>query len=81
MAYVTFEGINPASSRRGSEEFEIENGDTLVWPRCEITGCQNGICAGMSKSLCYPHGVELGAFTVEEFEADRRRRHGQSPLK
>jgi hypothetical protein len=74
--YYTFPGIDPASSRRGSEEYEDENGDTLVWPRCEITGCQNGICAGMSKSLCYPHGIELKAFTVEEFAANRRERHG-----
>lgn len=78
MAYVTFEGIDPASSRRGCDEFETEDGDTLVWPRCEITGCQNGICAGMSKSLCYPHGIEFGAFTVEEFEADRAKRHART---
>ena len=48
----------------------------IAWPRCEITGCENGVCVGMSKSLCYPHGIELGAFTVEEFEADRAKRHG-----
>jgi hypothetical protein len=77
MRYVTFEGIDPTSSRRGSEEFECEDGSTLVWPRCEITDCENGICAGMSKSLCYPHGIEFGAFTEAEFEADRKLRHGR----
>lgn len=46
------------------------------WPNCEITECPNGICFGMSTSLCYPHGIELAAFTVEAFEADRAKRHG-----
>ena len=62
-------------TRRGFETFEDENG-VFDWPRCEITGCQNFVCQGMSLSLCYPHGIEFGAFTVEEFEADRAKRHG-----
>lgn len=59
--------------RRGIQEFELEDGTTLEWPRCEINGCQNGICFGMSLSLCYPHGIEFGAFTKEQFEEDRRK--------
>jgi len=70
-----FPGIDYSAVRRGSEEYEMEDGSTFIWPRCEITGCQNGICAGMSKSLCYPHGIEFKAFTVDEFEADRKLRH------
>lgn len=61
--------------RRGVNIFECE-GEEFAWPNCEITGCPNGICIGMSLSLCYPHGIEFGAFTKEEFEADRLRRHG-----
>lgn len=49
--------------------------DLIAWPRCEIDGCPNGICIDMSKSLCYPHGIEFKAFTVEEFEANRIKRH------
>ena len=62
------------NTRRGYEEFELDDGETLFWPRCEINGCESCICMGMSKSLCYPHGIEFGAFTVEEFEANRRSR-------
>lgn len=62
-------------TRRGFETFECE-GVEFDWPRCEITGCSAFVCLGMSKSLCYPHGIELGAFTVAEFEADRARKHG-----
>lgn len=57
--------------RRGMEEVEID-GDTYLWPRCEISNCEAFICVGMSKSLCYPHGIELKAFTKEEFELDRK---------
>jgi len=67
-----FEGL----MRRGADEFECEDGSTILWPLCEITGCQNYVCQGMSKSLCYPHGIEFKAFTVEEFEADRAKRVG-----
>lgn len=70
------EQIGTGPSRRGFEEFEMEDGTQLFWARCEIADCPNGVCAGMSKSLCYPHGIEFGAFTVEAFEADRLRRHG-----
>ena len=79
MTHYTFPGIDPSGSRRGSEEFEDENGDTLVWPRCEITDCPNGICAGMSKSLCYNHGIEFGAFTEEQFVANRAAKFGMTP--
>ena len=60
--------------RRGVEIFECE-GEEIIWPRCEITGCPNFICVGMSPSLCYPHGIELGEFTENEFEVDRKKRH------
>lgn len=61
--------INYESLRRGFDEVEYEgDGDALAWPRCEISGCPHGICIGMSKSLCYPHGIEFGAFTKEEFD-------------
>lgn len=63
--------------RRGYEEFELEDGTGLSWARCEITDCPNCVCLGMSKSLCYPHGIEFGAFTKEEFEADRARRNAE----
>ncbi len=69
------EQIGTGPSRRGFEEFELEDGTELYWARCEINGCPNGICSGMSNSLCYPHGIEFGAFTEAEFEADRKRRH------
>lgn len=59
--------------RRGFTEYDYE-GELVKWPNCEITSCPNGVCLGMSLSLCYPHGIEFGAFTVEEFEADRKAR-------
>jgi len=68
MAITIWDGTD----RRGYEEFELDDGETLLWPRCEITGCPNCICMGMSKSLCYPHGIEFGAFTKEQFEENRR---------
>ncbi len=68
--------IDYSSLRRGYELVEYEGEEPLAWPRCEITGCEAGICVGMSKSLCYPHGIEFGAFTVEQFEAHRKKRHG-----
>lgn len=75
MPLVGFPGIDYNAVRRGSDEFECENGDTLLWPRCEISGCESGVCIGMSKSLCYPHGIAFGAFTEDEFERDRAARH------
>jgi len=69
--------INYNALRRGFEIVEYEGEKPLAWPRCEITGCEACICIGMSKSLCYPHGIELGAFTKEQFEADRKNRHGK----
>lgn len=59
------------SHRRGYQEFEEEDGRTFSWPRCEITECPNMVCLGVSQSLCYPHGIEFGAFTEEEFLKDR----------
>lgn len=68
-------GIDYIALRRGYELVDIEEpNEILAWPRCEITNCSNGICIGMSKSLCYPHGIEFGAFTEEEFEENRRKR-------
>jgi hypothetical protein len=61
--------------RRGAIEYECDDGTTFWWESCEITGCQFGVCMGMSESLCYQHGIEFGAFTKEQFEADRLRRH------
>lgn len=69
--------IFDGSMRRGADEFEDPDGTTFLWPLCEIDGCQAYVCRGMSKSLCYPHGIEFGAFTKEEFEADRIKRHGR----
>lgn len=68
---LVYKGIDYSALRRGWDEFEQEDGETLLWPRCEIDGCGNGVCIGMSKSLCYPHGIEFGAFTKAQFEADR----------
>lgn len=69
MADLTQMGAGPA--RRGYEEFECE-GEEIMWQRCEITDCPNCICMGMSTSLCYPHGIEFGAFTEAQFEENRR---------
>ena len=68
--------IYDGNTRRGYGEFELEDGTTLLWPRCEINGCEGHICVGMSKSLCYRHGIEFGAFTKEKFEANRAARNG-----
>lgn len=62
-------------ARRGYEEFELEDDETLYWQKCEIDDCPNGICMGMSESLCYPHGIEFGAFTKEEFEINRKKKN------
>lgn len=67
---LIYKDIDYSACRRGYDEYEL-NGETLLWPRCEITNCSNNICIGMSKSLCYPHGIEFGAFTKKEFEANR----------
>jgi len=75
MSYVTWPDIDVNLSRRGIDEVELDNGDILLWPKCEITNCPNNVCIHMSKSLCYPHGIEFKAFTVEEFEANRKARH------
>ena len=68
---LIYKDIDYSACRRGHDEFELENGETLLWLRCEITNCTNNICIGMSKSLCYLHGIEFGAFTEEEFRASR----------
>ena len=77
MAIVGWPWLDLNAARRGHEEFELEDGDTLLWPRCEITDCLNGVCVHMSKSLCYPHGIEFGAFTEAQFEANRLKRMGE----
>lgn len=65
--------IDYAALRRGYDEIEYEEWEEpFAWPKCEITGCNAYICIGMSKSLCYPHGIEFGAFTKEQFEENRR---------
>lgn len=66
--------------RRGHEHVVIiDDADNEVaefaWARCEINGCTNLVCRGMSLSLCYPHGIEFGAFTKEEVDRDRNQRH------
>jgi hypothetical protein len=68
---LIFDGIDYSAVRRGAELVDMGVDYLILWPRCEITGCEAGVCVGMSKSLCYPHGIALGAFTKEEFEADR----------
>lgn len=75
MGVIVYDDVDYTALRRGWDEFEMENGDILLWPCCEITGCTAGVCIGMSKSLCYPHGIELGEFTVEQFEANRKAKH------
>ena len=70
---IIFDNIDYSWLRRGYKE--IDYGDSpIAWPRCKITGCDVGVCIDMSKSLCYPHGIEFGAFTEEQFEADRKRK-------
>ena len=65
--------------RRDTVEFQYENGPPFKWARCEITGCQNFVCLRMSNSLCYPHGIEFGEFTKEQFDAERKAYHGVDP--
>jgi hypothetical protein len=62
--------------RRGYIKFEYNDDQLYDWPRCEINDCKNGICHGMSNSLCYPHGIEFGAFTKEQFEHSRANKNG-----
>lgn len=57
--------------RRGYDLIDMDD-ELLAWPKCEITNCNAYICVGMSKSLCYPHGIKFKAFTVEQFEENRR---------
>lgn len=59
-----------SKARRGHTVFETDDGE-FAWPNCEITGCSNCICVGMSKSLCYPHGIAFGEFTEAEFKKNR----------
>lgn len=63
-------------TRRGVEEFECDDGTTFEWPRCEISGCSAYVCLRMSNSLCYPHGIEFGEFTKEQFDVERKAYHG-----
>lgn len=28
---------------------------TLDWPYCQIEGCENRICLGVSEKFCHPH--------------------------
>ncbi len=72
MPYVGWPWLDLNAARRGVAEFKLEDGNTLLWPRCEITDCPNGVCVHMSKSLCYVHGIEFKVFTEEEFEANRK---------
>lgn len=60
--------------RRGVQRFECDDIE-FDWPRCEITCCPAFVCLGMSESLCYPHGIEFGAFTKEQFDENRRRKN------
>lgn len=71
MTILAWLGIDLSACRRGYDEVTIDD-DTYLWPRCEITNCPNGVCIGVSKSLCYPHGIEFGAFTKEEFDRYRK---------
>lgn len=59
--------------RRGYDLIDMED-ELLAWPKCEISDCKAYICVGMSKSLCYPHRIELKAFTEEQFEENRRKK-------
>lgn len=66
-------------TRRGVHtEVEMQDGTLFEWPRCEISGCPNAVALLMSRSLCYPHGIELGEFTAEQFEANRKQQHEES---
>lgn len=75
MTVFFVNNIDYSACRRGAEPIEYDDGKKLLWPRCEISNCTAFICIGMSKSLCYPHGIEFGAFTKEQFEADRKTRN------
>jgi hypothetical protein len=74
---IIYKDIDYSACRRGHDEVELDNDDILLWPRCEISRCTNNICVGMSKSLCYPHGIEFDAFTKEQFEANRKQKHAR----
>lgn len=67
---IVIKDIDYSALRRGYQLLDFGDGP-IAWPNCEIADCENGICFHMSKSLCYPHGIEFGAFTKAEFETNR----------
>jgi hypothetical protein len=71
---LIYKDIDYSYCRRGWGKIELDDGETLLWPRCEISNCEAYICVGMSKSLCYPHGIEFGAFTEAEVEENRAKK-------
>jgi len=36
-------------------EFEDGHIETWDWPFCQVDGCENRICLGVSKRFCHPH--------------------------
>ncbi len=36
-------------------ELEQEDGGTILWPKCPIVGCINGICKALNSDYCHPH--------------------------
>lgn len=74
--YLIYKDVDYSACRRGWDERKLENGDILLWPKCEISHCENNVCIGMSKSLCYPHGIEFGVFTEQQFEENRKAKFG-----
>ena len=39
---------------RGSDLYDYE-GRIFEWKRCEVPGCENNVCIGLSDKFCYPH--------------------------
>jgi len=73
---ILLEGFDYSALRIGYKEVDYGYGP-FAWPRCEITSCANCVCIGMSKSLCYPHGIEFGAFTEAQFKENRKRKFNE----
>lgn len=72
---IFLKGFNYSTLRRGYDECQYEgDAESFAWPKCEITDCLNNVCIGMSKSLCYPHGIDLGEFTKEQFDENRKKK-------
>lgn len=40
--------------------FEDEEGQRFLWKDCEVPGCENQACVGLSDRWCWPHTMSGG---------------------